>query len=391
MNYIARWDWFTLVLYLTISAIFSIVFKISIRSKKNKEKIKIFSYKINKRYVYYFFIAVFLVLFITTRVIKDEIGGADSKRYIYFFDTFNYVRFDLIKIIKMQGWEYLFFNFMFLVKSLGGNYTIFSIFIYSIIVLSYIYYFDKNLVDENENFITMLFILPFLKSMNIVRNIFAASIGLFGLEQLKNNKKNMALLLFVVAYLNHYISIVLFGFYIFFLIPERFYNTRKKSLIITFCSVVLTTISVPLIKYLLSLTRYSGYSRYFAFSIWGYLVYGLMYLLIMLVYDDYVDLLIKKRQYILYKILTFLTIVIPIFAVLNGSHRLLIYFDLPRYVMYSNLFLVYNTKIEKLYPKYKKFFRIFCIIIVIAWIIFRIWRMYEPSHIMPYRNIFFER
>ena len=189
MDYIVRWDWPTLIFYLLLSLTCALLLKRALIYKMKPKYLKIFNFNIHYKYICYIFVLLILVFFMCTRVIKGELGGSDTLRYMYFFKTFNYIPFSISNILKMQGWEYLFFNFMYLVKILGGSYTSFSIVIYTLLFCCYIYYFDQNATNENEWFISLLFILPYLKSMNILRNCFAAAIGLISIEAIKKIKK----------------------------------------------------------------------------------------------------------------------------------------------------------------------------------------------------------
>lgn len=388
MNYLARWDWPSLIFYILLAILCSLILKCSIKYKRNPKYLRFLNMHINYKYIYYLLVIAILVFIMCTRVIKGEIGGSDSLRYKYFFESFDYVHFSLKNILTMHGWEYIFFNSMYLIKVIGGNYTIFSILVYTIIVTCYIYYFDKNVDEESKWFVSLLFILPYLKSMNIVRNILAASISLIGIEGIKRNNKKMFIGAFILAYLNHYISIVLLLFGLFcYCVPEKLYNARKKIIIISFSSFILTLIGIPIIKWLLSLTRYSGYLNRIDFSPFGYILYSMVFFVILLFYNDFIKELQKNDHTIYYKMIVFLSIIVPPFTVVNGTQRLLLYFEIPRFVMYGDLYKVIERKVPKIYVK---IFKICFIIFIILWIIFRIWRMYASSGIMPYKNILFD-
>lgn len=388
MEYLVRWDWATLFLYLILSIVCSLILKKAILYKKEPKQLKIFKFVINYKHICYVIVTFILVFFMCTRVIKGELGGSDTLRYIKFFNTFDYTPFSLNNILTMHGWEYLFFNSMYLVRILGGNYTIFSIIIYTTLVGCYIYYFDHNVENENEWFSSLLFILPYLKSMNIVRNCLAAAITLLSIEAIKKNKKILFFLTFIIAYLNHYISIVLLAFGLFcFFVPEKLYNSRKKTIIISLSVFIITLLGIPVIKWLLSLTRYAGYINRIEFSPYGYIVYAGIYFLILFVYDDFIKILKERNHTVFYKMIVFLSIVVAPFTVVNGTQRLLLYFEIPRFIMYGDLFCVYEKKVPR---KYKKILKILIIILLVLWIMFRIYRMYKSSWIMPYKNIFFE-
>ncbi len=401
MQYVVKWDWLTLIIYLIIAFVTSLLLKKSIHYKKNKDFFQLFGRKINKKFICYLIIYAVLVFFINTRLITDNVGGADSVRYINYFKTLGYIKFDFIGILKFSGWEYLYFNLMYLIRILGGSYYVFSYIIYSLIVISYLWYFDKNLNDEKRWYVSLLFILPFVKGMNIVRNVFAAAIGLFAIQKIKEGKFIKAILIIILCYLSHYISIILLFFLLFCkFVPEKWYDSRKKILIIGFSSLGITLALIPIIINILKSSRYYNYINRMQFSIWGYIPYIIIFVLIMIFFKDFYKELKRNNHLIYYKMIVFLSIVVPPFTVVNGTYRIMMFFELPRFIMYGDLInvvekeiLLYRKK-RNLLVKYndksiKKVIHFLLIFVYIAWIVFRIWRMYSDARIMPYINRFF--
>ena len=387
MESIIRWDWWTLFIYLLLAFSCGLLLKLALRCKKNGDKLKIFGISLRIKYFCYFAVLFLLVLFMCTRVIDTDLGGADTLRYIHFFNTFGYTKFVLKDILTMHGWEYIFFNLMYLVRIIGGDYTIFMIIAYTVLVFCYLYYFDKNVDEEDEWFISLLFLIPYLKSMNILRNSLAAAVGLVSLEMLRKNRNILFFVSFIIAYLTHYISVILFAMFLFYkIVPDKFYNSRKKILILSLISFLGTLFSIPVIKKILSLTRYAGYVSKISISPWGYLLYAIVFALIIFSYDDFIKILKQRNHMFFYRMIVFLIIIVPPFAVVNGTQRLLLYFEIPRFIMYGDLYKVYEEKIP---IRNKKLFKIIVICIYVLWLVFRIWRMYSASGIMPYKNIFF--
>ena len=95
----------------------------------------------------------------------------------------------------------------------------------------------------------------------------------------------------------------------------------------------------------------------------------------------------NKGHYIFYKAFFFLIALLPIAISINVAYRLILFFDLPKYILYSDLYLYYR---EKNIIKNKKFFDIIIFVSLIIWLIFRIYRMWDGASIMPYRNFLFE-
>ena len=148
----------------------------------------------------------------------------------------------------------------------------------------------------------------------------------------------------------------------------------------------MTVMGIPIIKWLLSLTRYAGYINRIEFSPYGYFIYSIVYMMILLVYKDFIKTLKERNHMIYYKMIVFLSLVVAPFTVVNGTQRLLLYFEIPRFIMYGDLYSTYEKKVPQCY---KKLFKYISIVLCILWIIFRIYRMYKSSRIMPYKNIYF--
>ena len=135
MDVIRKWDNYTLIVYLLLAILIALLFKLSIIFKKESTKIKLFGQKIETKYICYLFIYLIFIIFSCFRYIAPGVGGADTLVYINYFENLGYVHFSIKETLLFSGYEYLFFNFMFLVRILGGNYYVFQFFIYSIIII----------------------------------------------------------------------------------------------------------------------------------------------------------------------------------------------------------------------------------------------------------------
>ena len=127
--YVKHWCFPTLIFYILLAIIIALLFKKSIKYKKNSDS------KFNKKYICYFLIYLIFIIFSCLRVIQPGIGGADTYNYIKYFNTMQYVNFNLKDIVLFNGFEYIFYNLMFFIRIIGGNFYIFMFIIYSTIIL----------------------------------------------------------------------------------------------------------------------------------------------------------------------------------------------------------------------------------------------------------------
>ena len=381
------WSWYTLFLYLLLAIIIDLLFRQSIISKNNDNKIKIGKWNFKTKYIYYMLIYIIFILFSCFRVIGDGIGGADTYNYIEYFNTLGYVDFSLKETILFSGYEYLFFNTMYLVRMLGGNFFHFSLLIYSIIIISYIKVVDSAVDSKNDSWWLILAFLPLLKSLNIVRICVAASLGFVGLQYLNEGKEKRFLLFFLLAFLNHYITIILLVFYLFYkLIPERFFSSRKKIIISNIVMIILSFAFLPLAKFFLKISGFVGYLNKIEISLLGYIPIFFFYFVMLfdMNFKKYVE---EKKHYLYYKMMIFVSFILPIFILLNGASRILLFFELPRYILYADIYSFYRKKLPK---KYLKISDIIVVILILAWLAFRIYRIWDGYALMPYWNILFD-
>ena len=388
MQYTKHWDFQTLLLYLFLAILFALFYKKAIICKKKKLTINVFGLILNQKYLWYGLIYILFILFSCFRYVAPGIGGTDTLVYMEHFKNITYVPLKIKELILFSGFEYLFFNLMYFIKILGGNYFYFSLIIYSIIILCNIFVVDKSINDEKKWTWLILWFLPLLKSINIVRNCVAAAFGIIAIDYLNNNNYRKFLLFAILAFLNHYIAIILLIFGLFYrLIPDKVINNRKICLLGFGISLILTIIFLPIVKYLISITGFSGYLDKIEISLIGYLPILFLYGCLLFDNQKIIDYLKKIKHYAYYKMMIFLSLILPIFIMLNGASRILLFFEIPRYILYADLYCFYRQKINK---NKRVFYDGIIICSIICWLIFRIWRMWEGYSLMPYINVLFE-
>lgn len=386
MEIVKEWNWWSLLLYVIVAIVTAICFRQSVIAKKKESIIKIFKYKLKTKYIYYFIIFWIFVMFSSFRYIGQNVGGTDTNTYIDYFNAAKYIKFDIKETIRLNSYEYLFYNTMFLVKILGGTYRTFLIIVNALMISCIIYYVDKEVDEENKCIWFILAYLPLLKSFNIVRNCISALFGCVALSFLSKNKIRCSIILTMLAYLNHYIAILLFIAIIFYkYFPNEFLENRKKIVILNIICIIVPVICFPLMKIIMANTGYANYVNRIQISLWGYIPYFIVYIL-MIFTPGFKDYLKRCNHHGYYKIIYFLSLVLPTFIAINAAYRVLLFFDLPMILLLGDLTEYYKKYISN---KYVKFYYFGVIIIVLAYYIFRIYRMWYSSGIMPYYNILF--
>lgn len=376
----------TLILYLTLAFIIAFLFKKAISAKCNCEYFNFGKKSIEKKYIYYFFVYLIFILFSCFRVVSDDIGGADVRTYMKYFNTISYVPFFSIDNLLLNSYEYVFYNLMVLVRTLWGNYFIFEFIVFSTIIICYIYSIDKSINDKNKWCWIALAFLPLLKSLNIIRNCVATAIGFAAIEFLRDDRDEVFFALAILSFLNHYIAIVLFLFYLFYrFFPDKIIFNRKKLLILNISIMAVSVAFLPFAKLLLSISGFSGYLNKIEISLFGYFPFVFFYFLML--YDLNIVRYLKENNHLIYyKIMVFLSLILPIFILLNGASRVLLFFELPRYLLYSDIYVFYKSKVPE---KYVKFYKFGVVILIILWLAFKIIRIWEGYGLVPYYSKLF--
>lgn len=382
MNVQAQWSIETLIFYIGLSMIIALLFKIAIQKKENKNNLYILIY------IILFGLLNFIAVF---RYIDVKIGGTDAIAYIKLFNEATLVPFNLIKIITLNGKEYLFYNMFYIFRIFTIDYHYVFFLIYSIIILAYIVFITKNFKTTKRYIVLMLMILPYLNSFNVIRNSFAGAIGLIALNKLKDNKKVTFYILSIIATLIHYTAIILIVFEIYnSFFKKKILKKSKNIKVIYALIIILELILYPvLINYLAN----SGYSTYLGlqYSLLGYIPILILFIATEITKKDLTKRIEEDENIIFYNAFIFYCLLLPILIPFNGPSRLNIYFEIPRFIIWGYVLDIFQNRIKQFKGRSEYIYNFILTAIIIMWIIFRIFRTWEAAGIMPYYNEIFMR
>lgn len=381
MDFYKHWDTNTLIFYLSLAIGISIIIKNAIKLKYCEK---------NKKYIILYIISFMILLLIACfRVINESIGGTDAHAYIKLFKDAQLVKFDLIKIITLNGKEPIFYNLFYIVRLFTEDYHYMFLIIYSIIVYGLIYFYDRNIKDYKQWVFILLFILPYISSFNIIRNSMAAAIGYIAIAKLKENKNKQYYILSIIATFVHYTGIILIAFGIFnYIANKKIFYKKQLNPIIMIIIIGLEYAIIPIVEMFL---KNSGYSTYLniEYSLLGYLPFILLFIFCRIFNKDLINDLDKDNNLIHYNAYIFNLLLLPLLLPFNGPTRLNIFFDLSRYLIWGYIYSITKKRVKQFKGKGAVLFDFFVIIIILLWITFRIYRTWEAAGIMPYYNELF--
>lgn len=389
MGYNRFWDIKTLFFYIWFFIFIALLFKISMNIKNKNQYVVISNnVKLNAEKIIYFFIFFISCIFLCFRVVQGEIGGTDTKAYINMFENIEFPVFKIENIINMKGIEYLFLLLLFITNQICTDYHFLFFIIYGIIISAYITFVDKNIRNKSGWFILSLIALPILQSMNILRNSLAIAISIYAILNLKNGKVIKYTVLSVLAFLTHYISIIILAFGIFFHFMKKMKNNRKLHFFIVIMACIVGVLSISFIKRFISNSGFSGYADT-ENSIKGFLPIYILFLLCYLFFDDLYKKLKKDNIEIYYYMLLFNIIITTISIPIGAASRTNLFFESGRMLLWYELYLIILEKNVKKDRMVYFLTKLLAITLVLLWIIFRIYRMWFGYGIMPYYNELF--
>lgn len=370
-----EWDIYSFITFICIGIIISQLFKIALKCNKKKYSNLI-----------YFIIFLIMTFFASFRLVYNDVGGVDADHYIDYLLYGDKVAFSFNKIIYFNGYEYFFYNLLFIIGKVTTNYHTLFIIIYSLISYSYIKLVKDSKVEYKSYIILTLILLPYLKSFNLIRNAFAIALLILAIENLKE-KKNIKFFIFsILAILSHYMSAFILVFYIaniFF--NSKFYNNkilicRKNTIIFTISVSILILIFYNLIYNFFSQSGFSGYID-LEISLLGYMPYIFVYILMIIFQKDLVDTLKNKNTIIYFNLITFFIVTFPLILKIGAASRMVYYFEHYFIIM---LAYIYEVLLKKIKIKDKPLINFIVAIFVFAWITFIIYKIHYSYGLMPY-------
>ena len=185
----------------------------------------------------------------------------------------------------------------------------------------------------------------------------------------------------IVAYLTHFSSIIYFLYLIYFKFFEKKVPKNFKTIILlTILAILGSLFMYSVFAEFFSSTKFNGYLDK-EISLLGYIPILILFV-IMLIYRK--DLLKDKNDWFIYSLVLFNILVLPISILVGAANRVLIFFMIPRLILWARFENVLLSKAHD--SKNKLFIKIIFFIIFLIWFVFRIYKGWKGNGLMPYYN-----
>lgn len=384
--YSTSWNWSTFCLYIFVGI------SVSALCKKgavydNKEYSNGELYKKRSGRVYYFFAFLLLVLLATLRT---EYVGADTRLYVDLFRQATVFDYDWSKLFSLTQNEPGFLYYIYTIRKITDNYTIYFLITYSFVAWAYVNYI-KNHFDKNSDYVFLqIFIFYYVSNMSGARSALATACILFSLTMMKNRRVLKAILLTCIAFLLHYTTIVnLFVLFMVWIFKD--FKLKKKRwlwVILIIGSIFVSYVAAYKFKALFVGTKYNYYSSVDIenLSLKGS-IFFIAFVVLCIIYYKKMMINAKIKNFIFVPLIASMALAIlyPIIYI-TGAYRIPNYYALPRLVVLSEIINIITLKMRTNLSKYI-LFKYTLQIFVIMYLLFKFARSASYGYFV-YKLIF---
>lgn len=371
-------DFASLLIYVAVALFATISINLSLNYKK--------STIYPKQFGYFLFFILFVSL-ASLRLVTVDIVGTDSYMYERLFLNC------LSSSDRFEEKDILFGYFNKIIRTFCSSPIIYRTICYSIITLSYIA-FIKTFCKKGITCIPfVLLMIPFLKSLNTMRNSMAIAVILFGIILLKNKREIWGVILILISLLIHRMSVlyVLFIPFYYFVRNLRYKESDIKLIILVS---VLTFggyyLAVQVQKYVIALALLDANDIYYISENLNSSIFESAVTIIPLILLSVMWLISNKKlptnqDIDMLKLMFSFDVVIAPIAFILGMWRANEYFYIGRLVFWSYLITAFCSNFNKIS---RLLIKTIFLILFTSWLVYRILREWEPCGLMPYKIFF---
>lgn len=205
-----------------------------------------------------YFVAFIVPVFLFTfREISEGYGGSDVPVYL---DMFHDATFDDLNIKHFLGssGEPVFTLFNCVLNKITDSDYIYLFVVLAIITGGYLYFCSNFYLYQEDFFIGIFLGMPtYVYFFSAIRNGIAVALALVAFVKLKQGKKGALIFWTIMSIGFHYSAVVIVPLFIFYYIFKRHFSSIVKSGMMLVGFVLMATISLQVLSFVLSQTRYS--------------------------------------------------------------------------------------------------------------------------------------
>lgn len=316
------WSWVTFILYFLVAVSVTALCK----SGAEAETIGMSKLDINFRYFSAYLILVLLA------TLRSEYVGSDTANYVNYFENATKFSFDWDRLFTFQQMEPGFKYYLYLIRQITDNYTVYFFITYSIVAYGYIAFIKYFFNDGTNCIFLQLFIIFYASNMSGARSALGTFFLLFSFIALDKKKYLRAIILTLIACGFHYT--MMFNFFViimcWILMKKTLIPNKHFWVLALIIAIVFSGAGAFFLKGIFAETKYDYYSSVSSEKL--SLLGSVFYLLYFIICIGFYDKLIKEKQSLLIITLSLMATYPLLF--ITGAYRIPNYYALPRLLIW---------------------------------------------------------
>lgn len=316
------WSWVTFILYFLVAVSVTALCK----SGAEAETIGMSKLDINFRYFSAYLILVLLA------TLRSEYVGSDTANYVNYFENATKFNFDWNRFLTFKQMEPGFKYYLYLIRQITDNYTVYFFITYSIVAYGYIAFIKYFFKDTTNYIFLQIFIFFYVSNMSGTRSALGTFFLIFSFILLDKKKHLKAIVLTLIACSFHYT--MMFNLFViiahWILTKKTFLPKRIFWILALIVAVVFSSYGAFFIKGIFAATKYDYYSSVSSEEL--SLLGSVFYLFYFIICIGFYDKLIKEKQSLLIITLSLMATYPLLF--ITGAYRIPNYYVLPRLLIW---------------------------------------------------------
>lgn len=255
------WSWGTFLLYITVALVVVVLCKRGVvvsHTRQIRMKGRNSSIGINTANLYFIFAIIILALLGSLRTMET---GPDTAVYVGYFQNAHDINFSIDKLLSFNQQEPGFQLYLYLIRGVTDNYTVFFLITYTLIAAVYVVYIKRNWSEDSLFSMLEIFIYFYVANMSGMRSALGMVFLLPAHTYVSERKYLKAGILTLLACLFHYTMLFNFAMILLhWILTGTIF--RRKRWVLPVSVVAVTFISYAGLDFLNSIISTTKYGYY---------------------------------------------------------------------------------------------------------------------------------